>query len=418
MDWGAVAAIVGFIAIVALVVVWVLNPGGARDSIREAIPDVLDAFGDEQAAERLRQHDASRAAAPQAAEEPAAPLALRTWLDKANHTPDKNPHLVATGPSGSGKTTLIMALLADRPGQFVICTPKHADDDPWGGFPAVRPAVVDGRFSFDAIKAAASAVYQEMLRRNTQGSRGAEWLTLVLDDYGILIGKIPELSEWVLDMVALGRSVRVRIVLLSTETNVKAWGWEGRSEARESCLWIECEEDTRRAVMYRWSKRKQAQEIDTTPLYELAQRARLAGRVWPGLVPVAGPALDRPVSVVSVPVAQPALRERRVGYAAVPDGDELLRRALAEPLAVEQSTRAPEHLARAVGGIAAAEQQSSALAALEAPQSTPAEQYDLRAERGLVAFLVSEGLSANEIVARVKGDSTRIYALVRELRGG
>lgn len=342
MDWGAVTFIVGFIAVVALAVVWVLNPGGARDSIREAIPDVLDAFGDEQAAERLRQHDAARAPAPQATEEPAAPLALRTWLDKANHTPDKNPHLVATGPSGSGKTTLIMALLADRPGQFVICTPKHQDDDPWGGFPAVRPAVVDGKFSFDAIKAAAKSVYDEMLRRNTQGSRGAEWLTLVLDDYGILIGKIPELSEWVLDMVALGRSVRVRIVLLSTETNVKAWGWEGRSEARESCLWIECEEDTRRAVMYRWSKRKQAQEIDTAPLYELAQRARLAGRVWPGFLPVAGPALDRPVSVVSVPAERPGLRERRVGYAAVPEADDLLRRALAEPMAVEIAEIAPE----------------------------------------------------------------------------
>lgn len=412
MDWGALAFIVGFVAIVAFAVVVVLNPGGARDSLRDALPDVLEVFGDEQAAAQLRRQDDAR----QPADTPPAPLALRVWLDKANHQPDRNPHLVATGPSGSGKTTLVMALLADRPGQLVICTPKHQDDDPWGGFPAVRPAVVGDRFSFDAIKRAAKAVYDEMLRRNTQGSRNAEWLTLVLDDFGILIGKIPELPEWVLDMVALGRSVRVRIVLLSTETNVKAWGWEGRSEARESCLWIECEEDTRRAVMYRWSKRKQAQPIATDPLFDLAQRARLASRVWPGIVPVAGPPLDRPVSVVSVPAERPALRERRVGYAAVSDGDELLRRALAEPLVAEQSGRAPEHVGREVARTAVAEQAEHQSSALETAQSTPAAQHDLRTERGLVAFLVGEGLSANEIAARVKGDNTRIYALVRELR--
>lgn len=395
-----VAFIIFFVALVALAVVLAVNPWGTRTALRQALPDVAEAFGaDERTVARLR--------AP--ADPGVQPLPLRAWLDRVNRQPDRTPHLCVTGPSGSGKTTLVLAALDDRPGHLVICTPKHADDDPWGGFPAVRPRVGGGRFDFSGIAAAAQAVYNEMLRRNVEGARDAAWLTLVIDDYGILIGKIPELSGWVLDMVALGRSVRVRVVLLSIETNVKAWGWEGRSEARASCLFIECEEETHRAVMFRWGKERQA--IDTTLLDDLARRARLAGRAWPGTpAPGPGPAPERPVSIVSVPPVSPAGRERRVGYAAVraEDNDALLARMVGVAVVEDQSARALWSESAPNLPAEQAEHRSGE------HQSRGAEQFDLRTERGLIAFLVSQGLSANEIVARLKGDNNRLYKIVAE----
>jgi energy-coupling factor transporter ATP-binding protein EcfA2 len=407
--------LIGIVAFVGLLV-YVAVSREARRQLGAALPDVAEALGDTQTAEKLRQR-AAQPAAPspptQQPELPSAPLALRTWLDKVNHTPDKNPHLCVIGPSGSGKTTITLAVLGDRPGQFVICTPKNADDDPWGGFPAVRSQVDGERISFDTIKAAAKAVFLEMLRRNTEGLRGVEPLTLVLDDYGFLIAEIPELAGWVLQIVALGRSTRIRVVIISTETNVKAWGWEGRSEARDSCIWLDCEEETRRAFLSRW--RKPQQEVDTRHVYQLAQRAQLAARVWPGIQLVPGPASDYPVSMVSPPTVErtPA---RRVGYGSLRLAELEALKPGTVAVAERQSTRVPEHLLGRESGAIVAEQ--GALAALEASQSTPAEQFDLDTLEGHVAFLVAQGWSANRIVNRLKGDNNRIYALVRELKAG
>jgi hypothetical protein len=287
----------------------------------------------------------------------------------------------------------------------VICSPKHADDDPWGGFPAVRPQVVGGRFSFDGIRDAAQAVYREMLRRNTEGARDAAWLTLVLDDYGILIGKVPELSAWVLDLVALGRSVRVRVVLLSTETNVKAWGWEGRSEARTSCLFVECEEDTRRAVMFRWGKERQA--IDTRHVYALAQRARLDGRAW--LTPVAGPALNHPVSIVSVPSEAPLRRtlDRPVGYAVAPveQYDEPVRH---RQIPADAASSAVDELVRRTGT-------ASANGALPNTEATEPDIVSLNDDT-LIAELVRRDKSANQIAELLGGTRSKVLEKVRAER--
>lgn len=204
-------------------------------------------------------------------------LPLLTWLARANLYPDKTPHLAVTGPSGSGKTTLVLAILDDRPGTFVICTPKSKKTDPWGGFPATRLRKSD--MSFEPIGAAIMSVYNEMLRRNAHDADVEEdWITLVIDEYSTVIGKLPKLKEIVLDMVTLGRSSRIRIVILATETNVEAWGWKGRGEARHNCLFIECEEDTHRAWMYRWEKPRA--EVDTALVYSIAASADLSERAW------------------------------------------------------------------------------------------------------------------------------------------
>lgn len=201
------------------------------------------------------------------------------WMARINHQPDKTPHLAVTGPSGSGKTTFVLAVLADRPGRLVIATPKAPRTDPWGGFPAVRLNPHD--MGYAPLGNAIRAVYQEMLRRNAQDAEtSADWLTLVVDDYSTVVGELPDLKPTILRMLTLGRSVRIRLVIIDTETNVKAWGIEGRGEARNNLIYVELEEDTHAARMFRWRERDQPAALDVGAVPSIVAQAQLGGRAW------------------------------------------------------------------------------------------------------------------------------------------
>jgi len=243
------------------------------------------------------------------------PLAPQAWLDRLNNQPDKTPHLAVSGPSGSGKTSLVLAALHDRPGQLVICTPKSRRADPWGDFPAVRLRQED--MSFEPIALAVQAVYSEMLRRNAddEATEDLPWLTVVVDEYSTVIGKCPELRDTVLDLVTLGRSSRVRVIICATETNVKAWGWEGRGEARHNCLFVECEEDTYRAWAYRWGKEKH--ELDTRSVPKMVDQTLHTNRAFAAIGEPLYPAIERYSSHDSTPSADSIAWQERVQELAV-----------------------------------------------------------------------------------------------------
>jgi energy-coupling factor transporter ATP-binding protein EcfA2 len=206
-------------------------------------------------------------------------MPIREWMGRINHQPDKTPHLAVTGPSGSGKTTFVLSILADRPGRLVIATPKAQRTDPWGGFPAVRLNATD--MSYAPLGSAIKAVYAEMLRRNAHNSETTDdWLTLAIDDYSTVVGELPDLKPTILRMLTLGRSVRIRLVIIDTETNVKAWGIEGRGEARNNLIYVELEEDTHAARMFRWKERDQPVSLDVGAVPEIVAHARLTGRAW------------------------------------------------------------------------------------------------------------------------------------------
>jgi hypothetical protein len=179
-------------------------------------------------------------------------LRLRAWLDRVNNEPDRVPHIAAKGPTGSGKSTLILAALTERSGKVLICTPKHARDDPWGGVPAVR---LTGDLTFDHIEAALLDVHQEVKRRNVEGFD--DWLTVVIDDYPWVAQECPSAAKVVTMVGNMGRSVRVRLILLAQTATVKSWGLEGNGEARSNFVFIDLEED-HSAVMYRWGKADRA----------------------------------------------------------------------------------------------------------------------------------------------------------------
>lgn len=229
---------------------------------------------------------ASAVSAPERAPAITTPrmLTLREWLDRVNNQPDRVPHIAAKGPSGSGKTTLILATLIDRPGQVLICTPKNAKDDPWGGAPAVR---LTSDLSFDAIEAALCAVHQEVKRRNVEGFD--EWLTVVIDDYPWIAQDCPSAAKIVTLVGNMGRSVRVRLILLAQTSTVKSWGFEGNGEARANFVFVDLEED-HSAVLYRWGK--QPEPIDTSCVFELAQRPIPQVRWWNVMNSVSSPVQD------------------------------------------------------------------------------------------------------------------------------
>lgn len=209
---------------------------------------------------------------------PPAPLPSREWLYRLNHD-ETAPHTAVVGPTRAGKTTLVQAVLGNRPGQVVICTPKPAGKDPWGGAPAVRLGDERGDVTYAPLADAVHQVYDEMLRRNRADAAGQP-LTLVLDDYSTLVAERPEVRPWVLRLWTMAASCGVRVVIIDTEESVKAWGIEGRGDARGNLIFVRVNPD-RSAVMYRWGGA--LSPIDTRDVKQLADHARLAARGWPGL---------------------------------------------------------------------------------------------------------------------------------------
>lgn len=199
------------------------------------------------------------------------------WMAQLNDEPDKAPHTAIVGPSGSGKTTLALAALHHRVGQLVICTPKAAQDDPWGGFPAARLNFSESGVSWANIEAAVQLVYAEWLRRNADGAAPRSWLTLVIDELVTTLEALPQLRQPLLNLWAMGRSVRIRVVVLGTEANVKAWGIEGRGDIRDNLLFVQCRPN-RTATLGRWGE--PGQQIDTSRVKELAEGDLDNERVW------------------------------------------------------------------------------------------------------------------------------------------
>jgi len=223
---------------------------------------------------------------PAAQQEPGLPaspvgdgaMPREQWLERLNDRPDQHPHAAITGPTGAGKTTVASAILERRRGRLVITSLKNADDDPWGGAEVVR---LGKGASFQPIQEAIAAVYQEMLRRHDEGSRDAEDITLVIDDLSVVAADC-DIMPMVLKMWTLARSCRIRLVVLDTEENVRAWGIEGRGATRHNLIFVRChlDEDTgeRTATLGKHSGRHRP--MDISDLGATKSQIDLSGRGW------------------------------------------------------------------------------------------------------------------------------------------
>ena len=196
------------------------------------------------------------------------------WVTCVNATPEQAPHLVVAGPTGTGKTTLVTGLLHTRPGQIVIITAKTGDA--WGGLPAV---VIDDDGSFTTAAAVFAALLVDVKRRlvATKHQRDpGPWLTVVLDDYPALRDACAAADETFILIARLGRSLRVRLIVLSYSGLVKELGLEGKGESRDHFVWIRLDRQRRASLV--WDE--ESHSLDTALVVAMAQRPLDVSRVW------------------------------------------------------------------------------------------------------------------------------------------
>lgn len=227
-------------------------------------------------------------------------LAMRAWLDYVNTQPDAVPHLAVIGPSGSGKTTLTTAVLHDRPGRIVVITAKEGDH--WGGLPYVGidddATYATANATFDAL---ATDVKQRLVAVKQQRMT-ADWMTIVVDDFSTLVKECPIAADVVKLVARLGRSLRVRLIMLSDSALVKAIGLEGEGETRANFAFLR----VRRGHTGTLAIEDRDTPIDTSACAVVARQAQLGSRAWrpardpeQELAELIAPRLFAPMAVLS-----------------------------------------------------------------------------------------------------------------------
>lgn len=205
-------------------------------------------------------------------EDSTQPLALAHWLAIVNDAPDTYPHLAIIGPTGSGKTTTARAVLGARRGHIAIITAKEGDD--WG-LPYIG---IDDDGSYRSVNAAFLSLDTEVKRRliaMKQRRMTADWLTVVLDDYSVLRKECDNADAPFKLIARLGRSLRVRLIVLSDSALVKAWGIEGEGETRGNFTFVQLKRGHSGTI----ELDDKSYPIDTSSVQRFAG-VTLAGRAW------------------------------------------------------------------------------------------------------------------------------------------
>lgn len=164
------------------------------------------------------------------------PLPLAFWLEYVNRRPDRVPHLFLEGGSGAGKTTLALAILASRlsldPAPVAVIGVKP--DDGWGESFIYRSA---------ERPAALAALLADVRRRLDNNNKSG--LTIVLDDFTRLASQHKEAVELYKEVADVGRSLRVRLILIARGRLVKGIGASGESDLLEHFVFLSVDRNHR-----------------------------------------------------------------------------------------------------------------------------------------------------------------------------
>lgn len=192
-------------------------------------------------------------------------LALREWLNLVNHHPDAVPHLFIEGGSGTGKTTLATAILHDRPGPVAIVGVKP--DDGWS-------ANGEGYTYRSAEREPAlKRLLTEVRRRLDDGDKSS--LTIVLDDFTRLASDHPAAVDLYKLIADVGRSLRIRLILIARGRQVKGIGASGESDLLDHFVFITVQRGHRATLEYD----EEAYPLDTGRVSDLA-RPLPPARFW------------------------------------------------------------------------------------------------------------------------------------------
>jgi energy-coupling factor transporter ATP-binding protein EcfA2 len=221
------------------------------------------------------------------------------WLHLVNEQPDGLPHLLILGGSGSGKSTLTRALLASRHGQIVIVTPKEEDSALW----SLPIMTTDADGTFTTIAATLDSLLSELMRR----VGATEQLTVVLDDYA-LIACDKQTKEAARDLVLrvarIGRSRRMRLIVLADASNAATLGITGEAASLNNFATISVDRQRRATLTHD----EQRYQLDTRQALRLASQAlRLAP--WLASERTNERTNERPESGIGAPFVRPENRD-------------------------------------------------------------------------------------------------------------
>lgn len=192
----------------------------------------LTGHGQEQLTERKDQQSISAM--------PPRILRLREWLNLVNHHPDQVPHLFIEGGSGTGKTTLATTILHDRSGPVAIVGVKP--DDGWS-------ANGEGyTYKSGERELALKQLLTEVRRRLDHNDKSG--LTIVLDDFTRLASDHTVAVDLYKLIADVGRSLRIRLILIARGRQVKGIGASGESDLLDHFVFIHLERGHRAALEY------------------------------------------------------------------------------------------------------------------------------------------------------------------------
>lgn len=193
---------------------------------------------------------------------PLQQLNLRQWLDLVNHRPDQVPHLFVEGGSGAGKTTLTTAILQDRTDLVAVVGVKP--DDGWGEGYVYRSAE---RATY------LGQLLTEVRRRLDENDRSG--ITIVLDDFTRLT-QHKEAVELYKEIADIGRSLRIRLILVARGRQVKGIGAQGESDLLDHFAFLSVSRGSHAVTL---EIEEEVTQIDTKQVRELAQPLN-GGRWW------------------------------------------------------------------------------------------------------------------------------------------
>jgi hypothetical protein len=199
------------------------------------------------------------------------------WLQVLNDMPDRFPTIFGYGAQGSGKTTFFTAVIAHRKGEVVIISPKT--DDQWGGLPVVT---IDDDGNFTYISAVLQALEKETRKRVADGKRGIKhtWLTVVIDDAPVIADACKEHYESFVQLASLiGRSYRIRPIILAQSDRVGMTGFKGKADLLEAFAKVTL--NHRRTATLEFDGK--TLYLDTSDVPTLASKPIDPTKTWQGL---------------------------------------------------------------------------------------------------------------------------------------
>lgn len=157
----------------------------------------------------------------------------------------------------------------------MIITAKP-DEHQWGGLPFVT---IDDDGGFSEAEKWFGYILAEINTRLVKAKRRVDVgnvLTVVLDDFTRLRTKCASAGEVIELLGDQGRSIRIRLILITRSKLVEALGIKGQGDWRDNLVFITL--DRQRRAYLEWDNR--TFEIDTSTVYKLSQQRISQVRAW------------------------------------------------------------------------------------------------------------------------------------------